>query len=152
MTRLRPIEIDLDIHKLIENERRSFDEPSYLALRRLLKLGAPATSPNPENGRSSRAWSDTGVTLPHGTLLRMRYGRDQLFEGKIVDGRWVIGGRAFSTPSAAASELAVTESGQKTRLNGWTYWAVKRPDDAQWIPLRELRKTTTDDLMKALEV
>ena len=32
------IEIDFDIHKLIELERRSFTEKPFIALRRLLKL------------------------------------------------------------------------------------------------------------------
>ena len=33
---MRTIEIDYDIHRLIQLERRSFDEPEYIALRRLL--------------------------------------------------------------------------------------------------------------------
>ena len=38
---MEKIEIDWDIHKLIEAERKGFDEPQYVALRRLLKLPPP---------------------------------------------------------------------------------------------------------------
>jgi hypothetical protein len=62
------IEIDWEIHQMIEAERRGFDEPPYLALRRLLKTAAARA------GRAARgvalrpaalAWSEGGVTVPH---------------------------------------------------------------------------------------
>ena len=39
MAEVRTIEIDFDIHKLIETERRSFAESPNMVLRRLLNLG-----------------------------------------------------------------------------------------------------------------
>ncbi len=45
MADLRTIQIDLDIHKLIEGERRSFGEPSHLAWRFLLRLPEPPVAP-----------------------------------------------------------------------------------------------------------
>ena len=58
-----------DIHKLIEAERRSFDEEPYQALRRLLKLPETAREQAKPAGR---AWQLEGVTLEHGTKLRRR--------------------------------------------------------------------------------
>jgi hypothetical protein len=140
MAQLRTIEIDLDIHKLIEAERKSFDEAPYTALRRLLRLDTrpPGTGTNPTDGEP---WSGEGVTLPHGTLFRIRYDRGrQLHTGAIRDGLWHIGDAGFSSPSGAAAAVVVTKKGKSTRINGWDYMEVKRPLDLQWINLGELRK------------
>jgi hypothetical protein len=145
MAQYRTIEVDFDVHKVIESERRSFDDPPNAALRRLLKIDDPHEPPSPPKDLvppAGRPWSDSGVVLPHGTLVRMRYGRDQLFQGEIADRQWVVDGRSFDSPSGAASELAVTKRGVKTKLNGWNYWEVKRSGDAQWVRLDTLRKST----------
>src|SRR5258706_5143368 len=90
MAEFRTIEIDFDIHKKIEEVRRSFDETPNEALRRLLKLPERAPpKPTKMNGSTGRSWAAEGVTLPHGTAIRMKYNK-RLFEGEIVDGRWVI--------------------------------------------------------------
>ena len=52
MQQFRQIDIDWDIHKVIEAERSSFDEPSYVALRRLLKLPSVRTA-SPSDKRKS---------------------------------------------------------------------------------------------------
>ena len=65
---MRTIEIDFDIHKLIEAERRSFDEEPYVALRRLLKLPEPARELAKPAGRALRS---EGVTREHGSKLRV---------------------------------------------------------------------------------
>lgn len=142
MPTLRAIEIDFDVHRLIEGERRGFEDSPNAALRRLLNLG---DAPKPIGTESAgRPWSDEGVTLPHGTKVRMYYGRNrQLFEGEIVDGQWIVGGRKFDSPSGAASELALTKRGKKTRLNGWNYWEAKRLGDDSWQPIDEMRPQTT---------
>ncbi len=123
MEQYRNIEIDFDVHKLIEKERRSFDDPPNAALRRLLKL------PEKKNDRQSsgRAWSSEGAVLPHGTRVRMSYSQ-KLIEGEIVDGAWVCDGRVFDSPSSAASAMALTKDGQTTSLNGWNYWQAKLPN------------------------
>lgn len=142
MPQLRSIEIDFDIHRLIEGERKGFDEPPYLALRRLLGL-PPPTSVEPVQSSQENAgspWTDGRLSLDHGTLIRMEYDRGrQVYEGKILDGNWVVAGRTFDSPSGAASELAVTKRGESTKLNGWLYWKVKRATDKEWVPLRSLR-------------
>jgi len=138
---MRTIEIDFDVHKLIENERTSFAETPNAVLRRLLKLGAPrdngaeAQTHDPHKG----AWTGKGVTLPAGTALRMEY-RGREHRGVIEDAAWVVDGQRFRSPSAAAGGVAVTKSGKRPSLDGWKYWQVKRPGDAGWTALSALRQ------------
>lgn len=139
MPEFRTIEIDFDVYKLIEAERRSFDEPRIAALRRLLKLPAKANAEPAVIGKSAeRAWSGEGVILAHGTRVRMSYNGRQ-YDGEIVDGNWVIEGKAFGSPSGAASGSAITKNGKTTRLDGWIYWEVQAPGDAGWTPIKALR-------------
>lgn len=135
MSILRTIEIDFDIHKLIEAERRGFDESPHKALRRLLGLPqVPEASQAPSPGRP---WKGDGIVLDHGTPVRMNY-NGRLHEGQIDDGKWLVEGIRYSSPSGAASGTAVTKKGKKTNLNGWTIWEVKRASDAEWICLNDL--------------
>jgi hypothetical protein len=151
---MRPIEIDFDIHKLIEAERRSFDEPVNDALRRLLNLPERPSSEalvfeTAVHRSSPLSWKAEGVELPHGTKLRMTYGRPKVtYEGVIDNGAWKFGSRVYASPSGAASGLAVTAKGKKTRLNGWEAWEVQRPGDQGWVELEGLRKQARPGLQK----
>lgn len=146
MSEMRTIEIDFDVHKMIEAERRSFSEPPNVALRRLLKLPTKATEPlSQERLSSGRGWTGKGVVLPHGTELRMTYG-EQHFTGRIVDGVWAVEGKKFDTPSGAAGGLALTKDGKHPPLNGWIYWEVKRPGETGWTPINRLRRTSNVSL------
>jgi len=140
MVQFRMIEIDFDVHKRIENERRGFDEPPNAVLRRLLGLGEPpsSTAASHPKSRPSRSWSDKGVILQDGTATRMNY-NNRTYEGKIMEGKWVIGDKAFDSPSAAAGGVAITKGGKSTLLNGWIYWYVRRPGDDNWALLKDLR-------------
>jgi hypothetical protein len=144
MTQLRAIEIDLDVHKLIEAQRLSFDETPNQALRRLLGLDDAGTSPAPASLTTDSlksSWSAMGVVLPHGTALRMSYnGRHQ--EGQIIDGEWIVDGKAYNSPSGAAGSTSITRSGKKPNLDGWKYWEVKRPGE-KWVPIKTLRPNLT---------
>ena len=141
--RFATIEIDFDIHKMIEAERRGFEEPPYVALRRLLKLPEPETpadeqAPPPEHGRP---WRLGRVEVPHGSLARMEYDRgNQVFEGQFLDGKLVVNGRAFPSLSAAARALATTKNGQPPNLNGWNYWQAKFPGETEWRNLEDMRR------------
>lgn len=140
MAEFRTIEIDFDIHKMIEAERRSFSEREYEILRRM--LGLPSRSireEQPTDSSRKRSWSGEGVTLNHGTELRMTY-NGCLHEGQIIDGDWVIDGKTFKSPSGAASGVATTKSGKKTRLDGWIYWEVKAPGETTWTHISALRR------------
>lgn len=140
---LSMIEIDFEIHKLIEAERHGFDEPPYLALRRLLNLPEPKREAAPAEPQSTtgRPWREGPVELPHGTLARMEYDRGrQVYEGQFLDGELVVGGQSFPSLSAAAAALAQTRKGQNTQLNGWLYWQAKLPGESRWRKLDDLRK------------
>lgn len=139
---LRKIEIDFDIHKLIEAERQNFDEAPYIALRRLLKLPEIDTSANDPEAMigEGNPFIEDGVAIPHGSLARMEYQRGkQIYEGRFLDGKLVVNGQSFSALSAAASALAVTKKGGKTSLNGWLYWQAKFPNEAKWRSLSAMR-------------
>lgn len=139
MPDLRPIEIDFDVHKIIELERNSFSETPNEVLRRLLKVSGTAPEPTTQGAATGRPWSGKGVTLPHGTELRMDYNGRQ-YIGRIDDGEWVVEGQRFKSPSAAAGGVAVTKSGKHTNLDGWNYWQAKCPGDANWIAIKQLRR------------
>jgi len=133
------IEIDFEVYKLIEAERRSFDESRNEALRR--RLGLPPSAgldPSREAPSEGRSWTGEGVTLPHGSKLRMRY-NGRTHEGQIVDGKWIIEGKSFDSPSGAASGIAFTKRGERTRLDGWIYWEAQRAGDTEWTRIAELR-------------
>lgn len=146
---MKTIEIDFDVHRLIELERRGFEEPENQALRRLLKLPdaqvgigqehltVPAVSV-PAQAEEGKPWSWKGVTLPHGTELRMDYA-GQVVRGKVENGVWMIEGKVYKSPSDAAGSSVLTKDGTRTSLNGWLYWEVKRPADATWRHLQSLK-------------
>lgn len=139
MAELRTIEIDFDVHKIIELERRSFSETPNEVLRRLLKLEGSSPAKPASEAAGGRPWSGKGVTLPHGTKLRMDYnGRE--YAGAIEDGEWVVEGKHFKSPSAAAGGVALTKDGKQTNLDGWIYWQAKRPGDSDWIGIKQLRR------------
>ena len=141
---MQKIDIDWDIHKLIEAERTSFDEPPYVALRRLLKLpplkaAAATATVRPDGG--GVPWTDSGVTVPHGSLARMEYLRgSQVYEGQFLNGRLVVNEQALDSLSAAADALAVTKVGKKPSLNGWLYWKAKFPGETRWRLLNDMRR------------
>jgi len=134
----RTIEIDFEVHKRIEAERTSFAETPNDVLRRLIGIGsAPSGEPAPI-ADIGRAWTGKGVTLPGGTLLRMDY-NGRAISGSVIDGKWLVEGAEFTSPSAAASELCRTKAGKKTSIDGWKYWHAKRPGDEEWVEIGALR-------------
>ncbi len=133
MSELTPVEIDFDVHKRIEAERRSFTETPNAVLRRLLLIDS--APPAPGNGRG---WSGRGVNLPHGAEIRMEY-NGRVYNGVIQDGQWVVEGRKYKSPSGAAGGAARTKSGRRTSLDGWNYWQFRRPGEATWASIRSLR-------------
>jgi hypothetical protein len=134
----RTIEIDFDVHKCLEAERASFSETTNEVLRRLLGIGEIPARPSVAPVATGRAWTGKGVTLPTGTEVRMKY-NGRAVAGVIVDGKWLVEGQEFSSPSSAASALCVTKAGRKTSLDGWKYWEAKRPGHDGWIEIESLR-------------
>lgn len=136
----RTIEIDFDIHKIIELERNSFSETPNEVLRRLLKVNGKAPAPKAEpDTAAGRPWAGKGVTLPHGTEVRMEY-NGRRYTGTINNGEWAVEGKRFKSPSAAAGGVALTKDGKRTNLDGWIYWYAKRPGDTDWVSIKQLRR------------
>ena len=135
---MKLIEVDFDVHRLIEMERRGFEETENAVLRRLLKLGAPVESKEPQ-AKPLRGWTKGGLTLPHGTELRMEY-NGLLHLGRIVDGAWEVEGHREKSPSGAASAVARTKDGAPVNINGKSYWSVRRPGETGWTPYADLKR------------
>ena len=135
----RMIEIDFDVHRRIEAERQGFHESPNDVLRRLLDMGKSPNEQRHAEASAPGAWSGKGVTLPAGTEIRMTYRRQRYF-GRIENGQWWVAGHSYASPSAAASKTARTRQGKPTVLDGWRYWQVRRPGDAEWTPLRDLKR------------
>ena len=94
MPDLKTIDIDFDVHQTIEKERTSFSDSPNEALRRLLDLGASPSGPPTLPEASGSPWSSKGVTLPHGTELRMDY-NSKRYSGSINNGEWLVGREAL---------------------------------------------------------
>src|SRR5262249_50368014 len=142
---LRSMDIDFDSWRLIQIEKSGFEEPDWVALRRLLKLpqlkkeAAPtqAQAAAPVVMMNGEAWVDQGVRLPHGTPVRMSYNHGrQRYEGVIDDGCWLIDGNRYKSPSTAAGALT------KTSLNGWLYWEAFL--DGHWHKIADMRQRVAD--------
>lgn len=141
---LRPIDIDIDVHRHIEQNRTSFAQTPNDILRRLFGLedgerAAPRRAhetegPPPVTGD----WSWKGVTLPAGTELRMTY-NGRTHTGVVSGGAWQIAGATYSSPSSAADALARSRDGKRVSLNGWILWEAKKPGARSWVRLHELR-------------
>jgi hypothetical protein len=138
VTELRTIEIDFDVHKRIRLERNSFAETPNAVLRRLLSIGGGQCTPAPAAPAGGRPRAGKGLTLPHGSELRMAY-NGRVHTGVIENGAWMVEGGQHKSPSAAAGGVARTKDGKRTSLDGWAYWQVKRTGDTDWIGIGELR-------------
>jgi hypothetical protein len=131
------IDVDVDLHRLIEARRGSFADTPNDVLRRLLGL-AQLDQRDVDMTLGGGEWSGKGVSLPAGTQLRMTY-NGQTEYAEIRSGAWWIGNKRFFSPSGAASAVARTKQGSVTKLTGWRYWEVKRPGDHEWMPISRLR-------------
>jgi|26BtaG_2_1085354.scaffolds.fasta_scaffold17029_2 hypothetical protein len=130
---MRQIEIDFDVHKIIESNRTGFEDTPNDVLRRLLGLNVQVNDVRKAKGLEKEgAWLDGVVELPPFTELKMVYNNREYF-GIVRDGAWHddMGG-VHHSPSGAACALARTKDGKKTNLNGKNYWYVKRPGE-DWI-------------------
>lgn len=134
---MRAIEIGLEVHKAIEAERRSLDEPENEILMRLLRLTPPERI-GASDAAAGKAWRKGSVELPDGTEVEATYA-GQHVEGVIRNGEWVVQGRSFPSPSAALMGTVKTRDGRPVHLNGWMLWRVRRPGDAGFRRLDSLR-------------
>jgi hypothetical protein len=139
----RQIEIDFEIHQLIERNRNGFDDSPNDVLRKLLGLSSIPKPPDRPKLDPLKieydSWIDGEVRLPHGTLLRMTHNK-QSYEGEIADGRWYVEGQFFDSPSGATNAFARTRKGEPTNVSGWKYWKVKLPEADDWESLKKMRR------------
>lgn len=78
-----------------------------------------------------------GVSLPNGTMLRATF-KGKTYFAEIIEGRWF--DRETGERRNSPSQAAIAITGGVT--NGWRFWQVKRPSDADWLPLSVLRPST----------
>ncbi len=137
---MRMIEIDFDVHKVIEANRTSFEDTPNSVLRRLLDLPGDQSDVFSETLDEDGAWTDGLVVLPAFTELRMTYNR-QHFRALVRNGKWHDDqGGIHTSPSGAACSLARTKDGKKTHLNGKNYWEVRLPNSSEWVLYAELER------------
>jgi len=125
----KTIEIDLEVHRLIETNRLSFDEPEGDILRRMVGL-KPLEKQKP-TGKGLDLGH--GVILPDDTLLRGMHNRVE-HQAEIIGGWILLNGKRYKSPSGAATAIRGYPE------NGWRFLQVKRPQDSEWVPLKKLRK------------
>lgn len=156
----RMIEIDFQVHQMIELERQSFEDTPNAVLRRKYGLedaSKPTEPPKAAAKADSRArapasatvtsvdrpWvgkgMSTGLILPHGTELQMDY-NNLRYEGRVDSGSLVFEGRRFRTPSEAADELCRTKDGRKTSLNGKKLISARLPGETKWVLLKTMEE------------
>lgn len=75
-----------------------------------------------------------GVSLPNGTMLRATF-KGKTYFAEIIEGRWF--DRETGERRNSPSQAAIAITGGVT--NGWRFWQVRRPQDADWQPLADLR-------------
>lgn len=154
------VDIDIDVHRVIEAARRSFDESRNAILRRLLKIGARADAGGKPDGGdkgpsrrspSMRAksggaepggWSKLdrygkSIFLPDGAKIRAAYA-GKAVHGEIIGGMWIVAGQAYNSPSAALNANVRTRDGNPVNLNGWRHWEVLIPGRSNWVRLNRL--------------
>ena len=141
---LHPIDVDLDVHKAIEQARLSFDEQPNGILRRMLGIGransnhrngtrAEPPKPigsHPEEGKEFRH-GNRRLMLPNGTRLRADY-KGRTFEGEIIAGDFIVSGARYSSFSPALIGEVKRVIGKTVSLNGWIYWHFQRPGSSRW--------------------
>ena len=117
---------------LLRDENDTYDA----LLGRLLKgIRTPAQAEIEESAqRHSGGAFYKGVFLPDGTDLRAKY-KGRIYYATIADGQWV--DLATNDVRSSPSQAAYSITGGN--VNGWLFWLVKRPEDANWQSLNRLR-------------
>lgn len=123
------VQLDAELMRVIDANKIFPDDDSRAVLRRLLKID-----------KTPDGWFSQGVFLPNGTKIRMGYGNTTTLSGEIRNGRWMVHGRKFDSPSTAATAFVAKGRGRaKARVNGWLYWQVLPPGETAWALLDSLR-------------
>lgn len=70
-------------------------------------------------------WEVKGAIFPHGTELRGRY-KGYIYYGKVDNGAFVLHGKPFLSPSAAANTIT------RNTVDGWLFWDCQLPGESNW--------------------
>jgi hypothetical protein len=129
----RQIQIDLDVHKKIEENRVSFSETPNEVLRRVFGLPPQIAKPADQRAEAENGWSPAqSIFLPVGKTLKANY-KGGVFEAEVVNGGLKFNGTVFKSPSAAA--CAAT----KNSVNGWIFWYYYDDVSGGWRSMASLR-------------
>lgn len=130
---MKQINIDLDVYKVIEQERKSFNETHNEILRR--KYGfEPAKEEKSEQQIGGLYVS--GVLLKNGLKLHSNY-KGRIIEARVENNVIVYNGKSFTSPSAAAGEATGNS------VNGWQWWLFFNEETGKWLTLNRLRRKQT---------
>lgn len=81
-----------------------------------------------------------GTTIPDGLRLRGRHGGSDFVYAEVTDGRIVVNGEMFESPSRAALHAARALGSAAHSLNGWRWWEFEYPRGSDsWRALHTLR-------------
>lgn len=134
------ITIDIDVYKVLENHRLSFNESHNEILRRLLKIenkkGVDIVKFDTSNKADHNNLIWKGIELKDGLLLR-KYLKGTLHSARVVNAKIVYNGEDFSSPSAAGMAAA------GNNVNGWVFWEYYNEEFKNWELLDNLRKGKT---------
>jgi hypothetical protein len=135
---MKKIEIDIEIYRLIESNRLSFEESENEILKRILLNTKKSDGFIPVDVQK-HTWVSgggllwKGVFLKNGLKLQKEY-KGQLFKAEVINNQIVFNNSSFHSPSAAA--IAVTG----TSVNGWVFWEYFNSEKNEWEILDKLRK------------
>lgn len=136
MSTLRSIKVDLEVYKKIVSEMVDTDKDENDTLRRILGVTFCSGAEAAVNGNNG--WSGHGVHLPEGTELRLTHLGHE-YTAQIQKGAFLVGGKLYYSPSAAAEAVARTRTGAKPSLDGWKYWEAQLAGETVWKRLDDLR-------------
>ncbi len=128
------IDIDFDVYKALTLRRPSENVTYNDVLRKLLGLSPKKNQDVLSDSLPGQGdWVSKGVHFPSGTEFRATY-KGETYYGKVDSGSFVVDGKRFNSPPAAA--VAITGR----PVNGWTFWVCRFPGKSSWQMLKALRK------------
>lgn len=136
MKSFKTIEIDLPLHKFIEDHRNDFSESGCTILKRCVGLEANKINLRSleQNGNDEGSLHlEDSVILPSGTKLRKKY-KGTFYFADVRDAKIWVNGKSFASPSMAA--IVITGY----NVNGWIFWEARIPGAESWILLDDLRR------------
>ena len=142
---MRTIEVDFEVHQLIEANRRGFDDPANAVLRRLLRIDGKdinhsptETTPETASKYPDGSWTKRGVHLDSGAELKVSYAEVEAY-GRVDGGRLMFDGKGYDAPSPAVMEVVAVRRGKSVSINGWKHLYVRESMHGSWFSLDQLR-------------